>query len=114
MLNDSNWASSLFGGTLFGSGSLFGGHASGGPALAGVPIPVGELGPETFVPSVPGNIVPHSSSMGGTQVINVDARGASDPSSTQASVMRGIKATASAVAYQQSETRRRTPPSRRN
>lgn len=93
ILNDSNWFSSLFGGKLFGSGSLFGGHALGGPALAGVPIPVGELGPETFVPSVPGTVVPHGQGgFGGGNTWIIDAKG-TDPSLTRENFQRALQAT---------------------
>jgi len=37
MLNDSNWASSLFGGKLFGSGSFFGGSATSTTSAASSP-----------------------------------------------------------------------------
>jgi hypothetical protein len=90
MLNDSDWASSLFGGKLFGSGSFFGGHALGGPALGGVPIPVGELGPETFVPSTPGTIIPHNAGGSSAPSIGyIDARG-TDPALTRENVARAI------------------------
>jgi len=91
MLNDSDWASSLFGGKLFGSNSFFGGHALGGPAMAGLPIPVGELGPETFTPSTPGYITPHNQvSSGGPSIGYIDARG-TDPVQTQMAVTRGMQ-----------------------
>jgi hypothetical protein len=93
MLNDSNFFSGLFGGRLFGAGGFFGPHAMGGPALAGVPIPVGELGPEMFVPSVPGNIIPTNRLGGGSVTIgHIDARG-TDPALTQIAVMRAMSQT---------------------
>lgn len=53
------------------------GRAWGGPVIAGLPYTVGELGPETFIPSVNGRIVPRGG-MGGSTVVqnfNIDARG---------------------------------------
>jgi hypothetical protein len=92
VLNDSNWFGSLFGGRLFGAGGIFGGgHALGGDVAAGVPIDVGEMGRERFVPSVPGRIVPHSQ-LGGGNVWHIDARG-TDPALTQANVARALQAT---------------------
>ena len=58
--------------------SLFG-RASGGPVNAGQPYKVGERGPETFVPTVPGRIVPAQKAGGGASVqpitLAIDARG---------------------------------------
>jgi hypothetical protein len=56
-----------------------------------VPIDVGEMGRERFVPSVPGRIVPHSQ-LGGGNVWHIDARG-TDPALTQANVARALQAT---------------------
>lgn len=90
-LNNSDWASSLFGGRLFGSGSIFGGgHALGGDVMAGVPIDVGEMGRERFVPSTPGRIVPHSQ-LGGGDTWNIDARG-TDPALTRENFERALAA----------------------
>jgi hypothetical protein len=92
MLNDSNWASSLFGGSLFGAGSFFGGgHALGGDVMAGVPIDVGELGRERFVPQVPGRIVPNSElgGQGGMSIGSIDARG-TDPVQTHMAIVRAM------------------------
>lgn len=46
-------------GTLLMQG-IFGRRASGGPVSSGRPYVVGERGPEVFVPSAPGQIVPNS------------------------------------------------------
>lgn len=58
--------------------SLFG-RASGGPVNAGQPYKVGERGPETFVPTVPGKIVPAQKAAGGSPIqpitLAIDARG---------------------------------------
>lgn len=63
-------------------GSFFGGtptRATGGPIYSGGPTLVGEKGPELFVPSGPGKIVPNSQIGGGggaAVTFNVDNRGA--------------------------------------
>lgn len=41
------------------TGWFGGGRAAGGPVVPGVAYRVGELGPETFVPTSPGMIIPH-------------------------------------------------------
>jgi hypothetical protein len=53
-------------------GSLFG-RATGGPVNSGQPYRVGERGPETFVPTVPGKIVPNGRGGGMRVVINNNA-----------------------------------------
>jgi hypothetical protein len=63
--------------------------AIGGPVQAGSPYIVGERGPEMFVPSRSGSIVPNNK-MGGGMVINVDARGSSDPAAVRQQVELGI------------------------
>jgi hypothetical protein len=65
------------------------GKAIGGPVQAGKPYMVGERGPEMFVPSRSGSIVPNKG-LGGGMTINVDARGASDPAAVRAQVEMGI------------------------
>lgn len=112
MLNNSDWASGLMGGKLFGSGSFFGGgFATGGDVQAGVPIDVGEMGIERFTPSVPGHITPNKDLRGG-HTYNIDAR-ATDPVMVHAAVARANQQT-----YQRSvhdatrasaERSRRTP-----
>lgn len=63
-------------------GSIFGGgRAIGGPVRAGTPYMVGENGREMFVPQQNGVVVPSHrltapAPSGGTQIIQVDARGA--------------------------------------
>jgi type II secretory pathway pseudopilin PulG len=63
------------GGGLFGGlfGALFGGRrAAGGPVMPGRAYMVGERGPEPFIPTAPGTILPSSSIGGGdvTVVVN--------------------------------------------
>lgn len=72
---------SLFGGGGFNLAGLFGGtstRATGGSVYAGNPTLVGERGPEVFVPSGPGRIVPNSQIGGGSVTFapTIDARGA--------------------------------------
>lgn len=52
------------------------GRATGGPVRSGTPYMVGERGPEMFVPSTAGKIVPNREMGGGGAVFNIDARGA--------------------------------------
>lgn len=91
-MNNSNFFGDLFGGRLFGSGSFFGGgFASGGDVIGGMPITVGELGPEKFVPYTNGRIVPHNALAGGGHPVYIDARGSSDPAQTEAAVHRAMR-----------------------
>ena len=65
------------------------GKAIGGSVQSGQPYMVGERGPEMFVPSRSGSIVPNGK-MGGAMVVNVDARGSSDPAAVRQQVELGI------------------------
>ncbi len=65
-----------------------GAKAIGGPVQAGSAYMVGERGPEMFVPSRSGSIVPNGGASGMT--INVDARGSADPAAVRAQVELGI------------------------
>jgi len=56
---------------------LYPAKAKGGPVLGGSPYIVGEKGPELFVPSSSGNIVPNDAMGGANIVVNVDASGSS-------------------------------------
>jgi hypothetical protein len=92
MLNDSDFFGNLFGGRVFGAGGIFGGgHALGGDVAAGVPIDVGELGPERFTPMVPGRIT-SSRDLGGGSTLYVDARG-TDPALSKANFERALRQT---------------------
>jgi tape measure domain-containing protein len=67
----------MFGGTGFGKFLGFGKFANGGRPPVGRPSIVGERGPELFVPSTSGTIIPNNE-LGGTTnniVVNVDASG---------------------------------------
>lgn len=74
----------LFGSKGFNLAGLFGGtstRATGGPVYSGNPTLVGEKGPEVFIPTGPGKIVPNSQIGGGGSVVfapNIDARGADE------------------------------------
>lgn len=93
MLNDSNVFGSLFGGRIFGSGGIFDHFAVGGDAPAGVPIRVGELGPEDLTLPMPGHITPNRDLHGtGGVTMQIDARG-TDPSLTRANFQRALTAT---------------------
>lgn len=78
-------------GLTSGLSSLFGGiagaRALGGPVDRGLPYLVGEKGPELFVPSSSGQVVPNGQLGGGVQVVtHIDARGAT------ADAVAGIRA----------------------
>lgn len=91
-------ALSSFTGNLFGSAPQaapannpfqFGGpRAGGGPVAAGTTYLVGERGPELFVPSSSGTIVPNGAGSTTNLVINVDAR--SDINAVRAAVRESV------------------------
>lgn len=65
----------FFGGSTVKTGP---GHAAGGPVSAGTAYPVGEKGPEWFMPSTSGTIIPNGG-MGGNHynaTFHIDAKGA--------------------------------------
>lgn len=66
-----------------------GAKAIGGPVQSGKPYLVGERGPEMFVPSRSGSIVPNGGIGGGIN-ISVDARGSADPAAVRQQVEMGI------------------------
>jgi hypothetical protein len=74
------------------------GFATGGPIPANLPSIVGERGPELFMPSTPGRIVPNHQlgGVGGQTVWNIDARG-TDPSLTMANVHHAVQMAYSAA-----------------
>ena len=63
----------LVGGILQAGGNIRAllGKAQGGPVTAGVPYRVGERGPETFIPTGSGRIMPNGAGMGGGLTVNV-------------------------------------------
>jgi len=60
-------------GGLFGGAIIPGFLAEGGPAGAGKPYIVGERGPELFVPSTSGTVVPNNALGGGNVTYNINA-----------------------------------------
>jgi hypothetical protein len=88
---------------------LAGARAAGGPVSANKPYLVGEKGPEIVVPGKSGTVIPNRSigqtGGGGGTIINVDARGASDPAAVRAQVQQGIiEAAPSIIAAAQATT----------
>jgi hypothetical protein len=80
-------------------GGLFGaifsgftpGRATGGPVNPGQSYKVGERGPERFVPTVPGKIIPNNRLSGGSSVaISIDVRGATGNQEVQRMVSAGV------------------------
>jgi hypothetical protein len=95
------------------------GFADGGMPPVGMASLVGENGPELFVPTASGVVVPNSSTGGGDthHNWNIDARGANDPAAVNAAVQRGISrampSIAAATTHAQQNGKSRMPPSRR-
>jgi hypothetical protein len=80
-------------GSTLGTGASlgFGRAAVGGYPAPGKPVMVGERGPELFVPTSSGKIIPnHQMGAGGGMTINVDARGATSPEMVRQQVQQGI------------------------
>ncbi len=81
------------GGAVSGVWNFLTGKAAGGPVSSGTPYIVGEQGPELFVPSTAGTIIPNGR-LGGSQIVfNIDARGHADPSAIGSAVRWAIGAT---------------------
>ena len=83
-------------GFVHGIGSVLtlgGLRANGGPAQAGTPYIVGEQGPELFVPSQSGTVVPNGKFGGQTIVFNINAQGHSSPEAVVGAVRGAIGAT---------------------
>lgn len=71
--------------------SLQGSFAGGGDVLANRPAIVGERGPEMFIPSTSGRIVPNGAGSTPTNQIGyIDARGATDPAAVEQAVHRAM------------------------
>ena len=86
-------------GTVLGSLVSLIPHLAGGGSLeTGMPALVGEQGPELFVPSGSGRVVPNNAWGAGTTNYNIDARGATDPAATRFAVQRGILEAAPRIA----------------
>lgn len=95
------------------TGGLFGalfGRATGGPVNAGQAYRVGERGPETFVPTTPGKIVPNGRGGAGVNVsLTIDARNTTSESlPALRAEMASLKASLPGIIMQtQGEARRR-------
>tara|TARA_R110002073_G_scaffold68128_3_gene169219 strand:+ start:9420 stop:11414 length:1995 start_codon:yes stop_codon:yes gene_type:complete len=98
-----NLLGSIFGsvGSLFSGGGssissqtrgLGGAYADGGNPPVGKISMVGERGPELFIPKQSGTIIPNHKlgGSGGGVVINVDARGATNPAEVEAAANRAV------------------------
>jgi hypothetical protein len=76
-------------------------RAFGGSVSGKQPYMVGERGPELFVPSGNGTIIPNQNVRGGgggsNISVNVDARGSNDPAAVRAQVQQGILEAAPAI-----------------
>jgi len=76
-------------------------RARGGSVANNTPYMVGERGPELFVPSGNGTIIPNHNMRGGggggSFNISVDARGSNDPAAVRAQVQQGILEAAPAI-----------------
>ena len=97
--------------------------ASGGPLSANTMAIVGEQGPELFMPSSSGNVIPnHQLGMFGSGDThhhwNIDAKGATDPAQVRAQVQQGIVKAApqlvSASYHANQEAAKRRPTTRRS
>jgi chaperonin cofactor prefoldin len=81
-------------------GNIFGKRAGGGPVNSGAPYLVGEKGPELFVPSMAGQVVP-SYATSGTSTINNYNIQAIDVKSFEERIMGSNRAVWAANAYAQ-------------
>jgi lambda family phage tail tape measure protein len=97
-------------------GSLFG-FANGGPVMSGVPIMVGERGPELFVPQSAGKVISNSSLKGSGQ--NTGGMGGGSPTvvnyniqAVDASSFRSLVAKDPSFIYAVTEQGRRSQPTR--
>lgn len=81
-------------------GGLFGKRAGGGPVNSGAPYLVGERGPELFVPSMAGQVIP-SYAMSGTSTVNNYNIQAIDVKSFEERIMGSNRAVWAANSYAQ-------------
>ncbi len=81
-------------------GGIFGKRAGGGPVNSGSPYIVGERGPELFVPSMSGQVVPSYATSGATTVNNYNIQ-AIDVKSFEDRIMGSNRAVWAANAYAQ-------------
>jgi hypothetical protein len=93
--------------------SLLPHFASGGDILANRPAMVGEAGPELFMPSSSGHIVPNDMLGGGGGThFHIDARGSNDPAAIHAAVMRAAPHIIAASVQAQHHAAKRKPQGR--
>ena len=79
------------GGAISSVTSFISGRASGGPVSSGTPYMVGERGPELFIPSGSGNIMPNGSLGGGiTVIVNGDVSGKDLIEKVKDAIMREV------------------------
>jgi hypothetical protein len=105
--------SGLLGDIISGAAAIFGGgKAGGGMVKAGYSYDVGELGRERFVAPADGQIVPNNmlTGMGSGPIINVDARGATDPAMIEAAGRRGAEQGIAAAAQMYARSSRQPIP----
>lgn len=97
--------------------ALQGFFANGGDVVANRPAIIGEKGPELFMPTSAGRIIPNNQlSLGGdTHHHNwqIDARGATDPGATEAAIRRATPQIAAAAMKAMQEHSARRPASSR-
>lgn len=85
--------SSILGIAMGAATGGFGGHfALGGDVTAGMSYDVGEMGRETFVPTLNGRIIPNNRTGGhsGPLIGMIDARGSNDPAQTAFAIHRAM------------------------
>lgn len=70
-------------------GSVLPGAAAGSSYTTGGPMVVGELGPEVIIPPRGSQVIPNNK-IGGDIIINVDARGSSDPAGIDRAVRAAV------------------------
>jgi hypothetical protein len=111
MLNDNNWLGSHFG-SLFGSGGVFD-HFAGGSddwIPGGVPIDVGELGPERLITPGPSKVVPNNQLGGAGAFYQITVNGG-DPELNRVNFQQALaqvhgSATQNSIAIQREQNAR--------
>jgi lambda family phage tail tape measure protein len=99
-------------GSLFNFGKSLFGFANGGTIGAGMPAIVGERGPELFMPSSGGKIIPNNQLGGQSQVVHTTVNYAIQ--AVDASSFRSLVARDPSFIYAVTEQGRRSQPTRRN
>ena len=99
-------------GSLFNFGKSLFGFANGGSVQAGMPAIVGERGPELFMPSNAGKIIPNNQLGGQSQVVHTTVNYAIQ--AVDASSFRSLVARDPSFIYAVTEQGRRSQPTRRS